>query len=105
MSDPAPTMVNLSASFHPAPGLRVNGEVDDILSSSTLYDGNNSASRIKLGASYSLAGFFTPRLGFANQNLSLGFGVLAGFFGLDYSYAADEISQAYNHYGQISLVF
>lgn len=105
MTDPAPTMVNLSTSWHPIPDLRVNGEVDDIFTSSTLYTGNNSASRIKLGATYTLAGFFIPRLGFGNQNLSVGVGLLAGFFGLDYSYAVDDVSQAYNHYAQIRLVF
>jgi hypothetical protein len=105
MSDPAPTMVNLSASWHPIPDLRVNGEVDDLFTSSTLYSGNNGASRIKLGASYSLAGFFIPRVGFGDQNFSVGVGLLAGFFGLDYSYAADDISQSYNHYAQLRLVF
>jgi hypothetical protein len=105
MSDPAPTMVNLSVSYHPAPGLRVNGEVDDLFSDSSLYTGNNSASRIKLGANYNLAGFFNTRLGFGNQNLSFGAGITAGFFLLDYSYAADEISQAYNHYAQMQFVF
>ncbi|HVZ80817.1 MAG TPA: conjugal transfer protein TraF [bacterium] len=105
MSDPAPTMVNLAASYHPIPDLRLNGEVDDIFSSSSLYTGDASASRIKLGATYTLGGFFNARLGFGNQNLSLGAGVLAGFFGLDYSYGADDLSQAYNHYAQMRFVF
>ena len=98
-------MVSLSASWHPAPGLRVNGEVDDIFSSSTLYDENASASRIRLGASYSALGIFNLRAGFGDQNLSGGLGLTAGFFGLDYSYGVDTLSQAYNHYVQTKFVF
>jgi len=105
MTDPAPTVVSLGASFHPAPGLRVNGEVDDLFSSTSLYDGNNSASKIKLGADYSLAGFFNVRAGFGDQNFSFGAGLMAGFFGLNYSYGVDDLSQAYNHYAQLSFVF
>lgn len=105
LTDPAPTMVSLSASWHPLPALRVNGEVDDIFSSSSLYDGNNGASKIKLGADYTLAGFLNLRTGFGDQNFSAGLGLMAGFFGLDYSYGIDDLSQSYNHYAQMRLVF
>lgn len=105
VSDPAPTMVALSASWHPAPGLRVNGEVDDLFSSSTLYDGKNGASRIRMGAAYTLGGFFNVRAGFGDQNIGLGAGIMAGFFGLDYSYGADTLSQSMNHYAQMRFVF
>ncbi len=105
MTDPAPTMVNVSASYHPLPGLRVNGEVDDLFSASSLYTGANGASRIKLGAGYSPWKFANLRVGFGDQNFSAGLGILAGFFGLDYSYGVDDLSQSYNHYAQMRFVF
>jgi hypothetical protein len=105
MTDPAPTMVSLSTSWHPLPGLRVNGEVDDLFSTSSLYDGVNGASKIKLGADYTMGGFFNVRTGFGDQNFSVGAGLMAGFFGLDYSYGADDLSQSYNHYLQTRFVF
>ena len=105
LTDPAPTMVSLSASWHPLPALRVNGEVDDLFSSSSLYLGNDDASKIKLGADYTLGGILNLRTGFGDQNFSLGAGLLLGFFGLDYSYGIDDLSQSYNHYAQMRVVF
>jgi hypothetical protein len=79
--------------------------VDDIFSASTLYTGSYGASRIKLGADYTLGGFFNARVGFGDQDFSAGAGIMAGFFGLNYSYGMDDLSQSYNHYAQMSFVF
>jgi hypothetical protein len=105
MTDPAPTVVNLSVSYHPLPGLRVNGEVDDLLSDTSFYADPYGASRIKLGASYFPVSFLNLRAGFGDQNLSAGLGFIAGIFGFDYSYGVDDLSQSYNHYVQMRFVF
>jgi len=105
VTDPAPTIVRLGASWHMVPDLRVNLDIDDIFGDTSFYDGSHSFGRFKFGAGYKALGFLTLRAGFGNDHLAGGIGVLAGFFGLDYTYAADDLSQSFNHYAQMRLVF
>ncbi len=104
-TDSAPLVARIGASWHPVPGLRVNADVDDLFASTTYYTASNGFSRFKLGASYSLIKQVQLRAGFGNQALSGGLGLAFGFFGLDYSYGSDDLSQSYNHYLQTRFVF
>ncbi len=104
-TDPAPTVVRVGASCHPFPNLRVNADVDDIFCATTLYSGTNGISRLKLGAGYAPLPWLQLRGGFGDQALSAGLGIVLAVFGLDYSYATDDVSQAANHYAQMRLIF
>lgn len=104
-TDAAPIVVRLGGSWHAVPGLRVNADIDDIFSSTSFYTGTHGAGRIKFGVGYSPIDFLQLRAGFGNEHLSAGLGVLAGFFGLDYTYGADDLSQRPNHYAQMRFVF
>ena len=105
VTDPAPTLVNLGASWHPVEGLTINGDIDDIFCDTSLYDNNDWASRFKFGVDYSLLGAIHFRGGIGDQALSGGFGFLAGFFGVDYAFASDDLSERYNHYLQLRFIF
>jgi len=52
-----------------------------------------------------LAGILQLRGGFSDNNFDGGLGVQLGFFGLDYSYAMDDLSFSYNHYAQLKFIF
>ncbi len=96
ITDPAPTVITLGASWCPLNKLVLNMDIDDLFSNTSIYEGLDITSHVKLGAAYSLLGFLQMRGGLSNSNLSVGFGV--PFLGMDYAYAVDDLTQSYNHY-------
>jgi len=104
-TDSAPTVTRFGASWRPFKELSVNGDVDDLFSSTSYYTGSDFFSHIKIGSALTLAGILQLRGGFGDSNIAFGAGLSFLFLGLDYSYAADEVSHAVNHYGQFKMFF
>ncbi len=96
ITDPAPTVIALGASWHPLDPIILNADLDDLFSATSYYEGMDIFSHTKLGAAFNLLGFLQLRGGVSNSNLSFGFGV--PFMGLNYAYAEDDLTQSYNHY-------
>ncbi len=96
VTDPAPTVIALGASWHLCRQLTLNADLDDLFSSTSYYQGMDITSHAKLGASYNLLGVFILRGGVSNSDLSGGLGI--PILGLDYAYAKDDLTQSYNHY-------
>jgi hypothetical protein len=105
ITDPAPTVTNLGLSWHPIHEFVVNADLDDVFSSTSLYYNQDIFSHFKLGSSVELAGIIRLRGGLDTGNFVGGVGLQLGFLGLDYSYGIDPVTEAYNHYGQLKLVF
>ncbi|HTA75905.1 MAG TPA: hypothetical protein VK791_01970 [bacterium] len=105
ITDPAPTVTRIGVSWHPLHEFVLNGDMDDVFSTTSYYTGLDLFSHLKFGAALTLAGILQLRGGFGENNLSGGAGIQLGFVGLDYSYAMDELSYTYNHYAQFKLVF
>jgi hypothetical protein len=103
ITDPAPTVVRFGASWHPIRVFVVEGDVDDLFSGSSFYQGLDITSHLKLGMAYDLAGLLELRGGISDSNLSAGVGI--PFLGINYAYAMDDLSQSYNHYIQLSAAF
>ncbi len=103
ITDPAPTVITLGASWHPLSPLVLNADLDDLFSSTSYYEGMSIAAHAKLGAALNVLGFLQLRGGVSNSNLSGGFGV--PFLGLDYAYAVDDLTQSYNHYLNFGVTF
>ena len=103
ITDPAPTVIALGASWHPINPLILNADLDDLFSAASYYEGMSITSHAKLGAAFNVLGFLQLRGGVSNSNLSGGFGV--PFLGLDYAYAVDDLTQSYNHYLNFKVVF
>jgi hypothetical protein len=83
----------------------VNADLDDVFSTTSLYYNQDIFSHFKLGSSLELAGILRFRGGLDTGNFVGGVGLQLGFLGLDYSYGIDPVTEAYNHYGQLKLVF
>ena len=105
MTDPAPTVTRVGISWHPIHELSLNSDWDDVFSTTSYYTGYDLLSHFRFGSALTLAGILQLRGGFADNNLCGGAGVLFGFFGLDYSFAVDPLSQSYDHYGQLKIAF
>ena len=105
ITDPAPTVTKLGISWHPVHELSLNSDIDDVFSTTSYYTGLDFFSHFKFGAALSLAGILQLRGGFSDNNFDGGLGVQLGFFGLDYSYAMDDLSFSYNHYAQLKFIF
>jgi len=105
ITDPAPTVTKVGISWHPIHELSLNSDIDDVFSTTSYYTGLDFFSHMKFGAALTLAGIFQLRGGFSDNNFDGGAGVQLGFIGLDYSYAMDDLSYSYNHYGQLKIVF
>ncbi len=104
-TDPAPTVTNIGLSWHPIHEFVVNADLDDVFSTTSLYYSQDIFSHFKLGSSLELAGILRFRGGLDTGNFVGGIGVQLGFLGLDYSYGIDPVTESYNHYGQLKLVF
>ncbi len=104
ITDPAPTVTRIGLSWRPIHEFILNSDIDDVFSTTSYYTGLDLFSHFKFGTALTLAGIFQLRGGFAENNFSGGLGIQLGFLGLDYSYAVDELSDVYNHYGQLKLV-
>ena len=102
VTDSAPTVIRIGASWHPLHQVSLNADMDDLLSNSSTYQGLDLFSHAKIGASYNL-GILQLRGGFSNGNLAGGFGI--AFLGLDYAYAVDDLTQSYNHYISFKATF
>ena len=100
--DPAPTVVDFGASWHPIHFLSINADMDDLLSDTSTYQGLSFLSHFDLGVGYNILGFLQVRGGFTNNNLSAGVGI--PFLGLNYAYAVDNLTQSYDHYLQFQLI-
>jgi len=105
ITDPAPTVTRVGLSWHPIHEISLNGDFDDVFTTTSYYSGLDFLSHGKVGAAITLAGILQLRGGFADGNFSGGAGIQLGFVGFDYSYAFDDLSYSYNHYGQFKLVF
>jgi hypothetical protein len=103
ITDPAPTVITLGASWNPINPLILNADIDDLFSATSYYEGLDIASHAKLGAAFNVLGFLQLRGGVSNSNFGCGFGV--PFLGLDYAYAVDDLTQSYNHYLNFQVVF
>lgn len=104
-TDPAPTVTNIGLSWHPIPQFVLNGDVDDFFSTTSYYTGEDFFSHFKFGSALTLANFLQLRGGFSDNHFVGGAGLQLGFFGLDYSYAMEDLTDAYNHYVQIKMIF
>jgi hypothetical protein len=105
VTDPAPTVTNIGLSWHPIHEFVVNADLDDVFSTTSYYYGQDLFSHFKMGSSLTLAGILQLRGGLEYSNFVGGLGIQLGFLGLDYSYGIDPVTEAYNHYAQIKLVF
>jgi len=105
ITDPAPTVTSVGISWHPIHEISLNGDLDDLFSTTSLYSGSDLLTHVKLGASLNLAGIIQLRGGFSDNNFAYGAGLQLGFIGVDGSYTMDQLSQTYNYYGQLKIVF
>jgi len=105
ITDPAPTVTRIGLSWHPIHEFVFNTDVDDVFSTTSYYTGYDILSHFKFGGALTLAAILQLRGGFEDDNFDGGFGIQLGFFGLDYSYAIDNLTYSYNHYAQVKLVF
>lgn len=103
ITDPAPTVITLGASWHPINPLVLNADIDDLFSNTAFYEGLDIASHAKLGAAFNVLGFLQLRGGVSNSNFGCGFGV--PFLGLNYAFAVDDLTQSYNHYLSFGVAF
>jgi hypothetical protein len=101
--DQVPTIVTFGASWHPIKEFILNGDIDDLFSSSSFYTNSDFGAHLRLGFGYTLLGFLQLRGGLTNDNLSGGIGLLP--LGLDYAYAMDNTTQSYNHYLEFNVLF
>ncbi|HEV2353012.1 MAG TPA: hypothetical protein VGR89_02115, partial [Puia sp.] len=102
VTDPAPTVVRVGASYKPVKDLTVNCDVDDLLNNTSYYDGLDYFSHIDFGFNYNLAGIVQLRGGVTNGNLCGGLGLPLG---IQYAFAVDNLTQSYNHYLQFDVAF
>ncbi len=105
MTDPAPIVTRMGISWHPIHELSLNSDWDDVFSTTSYYSGYDLFSHFRFGSALTLAGILQLRGGFSDNNLNGGLGLMFGFIGLDYSFAVDQLSQSYNHYGLLKIVF
>lgn len=105
VTDPAPTVTNIGLSWHPINEFVLNADLDDVFSTTSLYYGQDLFAHFKMGGSLNLAGILFLRGGLDVGNFVGGAGIQLGFLGLDYSYGIDPVTESYNHYGQLKLVF
>lgn len=102
VTDPAPTVVRIGASYKPIKDLTVNCDVDDLLNNTSYYEGLDYFSHVDFGFNYNLGGILQLRGGLTNGNLCGGLGLPLG---IQYAFAVDNLTQSYNHYLQFDVTF
>lgn len=102
VTDSAPTVVRMGASYKPLKELTLNADVDDLFSNTSYYQGLGFDSHINFGFNYDVLGFLQLRGGITNDNLCGGLGLPLG---IQYAFAVDNLTQSYNHYLQFDVAF
>jgi len=102
VTDSAPTVLRIGASYKPMPELTVNADIDDLFGNTSYYQGLDAFSHVDFGFNYNLLGILQLRGGVTNDNLCGGLGLP---FGIQYAFAVDNLTQSYNHYLQFDVAF
>lgn len=102
VTDPAPTVVRVGASYKPIKQLTLNCDVDDLFNNTSYYQGLDAFSHMDLGFNYDLFGILQLRGGITNDNLCGGLGLPLG---IQYAFSVDNLTQSYNHYLQFDVAF
>jgi hypothetical protein len=102
VTDSAPTVVRVGASYKPLKELTVNADIDDLLGNTSYYQGLDAFSHVDFGFNYNLGGILQLRGGITNDNLCCGVGLPLG---IQYAFAVDNLTQSYNHYLQFDVAF
>lgn len=102
VTDSAPTVVRVGASYKPIKDLTLNTDIDDLFSNTSYYQGLDYFSHIDFGFNYNVLGILQLRGGITNDNLCGGVGLPLG---IQYAFSVDNLTQSYNHYLQFDVAF
>jgi len=102
ITDPAPTVIRVGASYKPIRQLTLNCDVDDLFSNTSYFQGLGFGSHMDFGFNYDLWNILQLRGGLTNGNLCGGLGLPLG---IQYAFAVDNLTQSYNHYLQFDVAF
>lgn len=102
VTDSAPTVVRVGASYKPIRQLTINADIDDVFGNTSYFQGLDVFSHLDFGFNYNLEGIVQLRGGITNDNLCGGVGLPLG---IQYAFSVDNLSQSYNHYLQFDVAF